>query len=186
MDLRPENFQSVAEIEVAKVAQRDFVVMVAGVFNYLCDTAMTAYGDGSAQDEARAAGAQIRTNSLNNLAELLQEFETNANRNGIQVLWAADAEEACQLVKGLVEKHQVKTISKGKSMISEEIGLNHFLEKEAGVKIYEGDLGEFIVQLRGSLPFHIVGPAINMTVQEIAGVLQQHIDMPYTEVATKS
>lgn len=185
MDLRPENFQSVAEIEVAKVAQRDFVVMVAGVFNYLCDTAMTAYGDGSAQDEARAAGAQIRTNSLNNLAELLQEFETNANRNGIQVLWAADAEEACQLVKGLVEKHQVKTISKGKSMISEEIGLNHFLEKEAGVKIYEGDLGEFIVQLRGTLPFHIVGPAINMTVQEIAGVLQQHIDMPYTEVATE-
>ena len=63
-------------------------------------------------------------------------------------------------------------------MISEEIGLNHFLEKEAGVKIYEGDLGEFIVQLRGTLPFHIVGPAINMTVQEIAGVLQQHIDMP--------
>ena len=185
MDLRPENFQSVAQKEVAKVAQRDFVVMVAGVFNYLCDTAMTAYGEEPAQDEARTLGAQIRTNSLNNLAELLQEFESNANRNGIQVLWAADADEACQLVKDLVDKHQVKTISKGKSMISEEIGLNHFLEKEAGVEIYEGDLGEFIVQLRGTMPFHIVGPAINMTVQEIASVLQQHIDMPYTEVATE-
>ena len=95
----------------------------------------------------------------------------------------SDAGEACKLVKDLVEKHQVKTITKGKSMISEEIGLNHFLEKEAGVKIYEGDLGEFIVQQRGTIPFHIVGPAINLNIQEIATILQQHIDMPYTEDA---
>lgn len=185
MDLQPDNFQSVAQEEVAKVAQRDFVCMVAGVFNYLCDTAMGAYGDKPAQDEAREIGARIRENSLNNLAELLQEFESNAVRNGIQVLWAADANEACQLVKDLVEEYQVKTITKGKSMISEEIGLNRFLEEETGVKIYEGDLGEFIVQQRGTIPFHIVGPAINMTVQEIASVLQQYIDMPYTEVATE-
>lgn len=183
MNLRPEDFQSVAQTEVANTAQGDFVVMVAGVFNYLCDTAMTAYGEQSAQEEARAIGAQIRTNSLHNLPELLEEFESNAVRNGIQVLWAADAGEACKLVKDLVEKHQVKTITKGKSMISEEIGLNHFLEKEAGVKIYEGDLGEFIVQQRGTLPFHIVGPAINLNVQEIASILQEHIDMPYTEDA---
>jgi len=185
MKLRPEDFQSVAREEVAKTAQRDFVVMVAGVFNYLCDTAMGAYGDKVAQEEARSMGAQIRENSLHHLPELLEEFERNAIRNGIQVLWATDAEEACQLVKGLVEKHQVKTITKGKSMISEEIGLNHFLEEETGVKIYEGDLGEFIVQQRGTIPFHIVGPAINLTIQEIASILQQHIDMPYTEIATE-
>ncbi|HOQ09723.1 MAG TPA: lactate utilization protein B [Syntrophomonadaceae bacterium] len=185
MKLRPEDFQSVAREEVAKTAQRDFVIMVAGVFNYLCDTAMGAYGDKEEQDKARALGAQIRENTLHNLPQLLEEFEKNATSNGIQVLWAADAEEACQLVKGLVEKHQVKTITKGKSMISEEIGLNHFLEQETGVKIYEGDLGEFIVQQRGTLPFHIVGPAINLTVQEIASILQEHIDMPYTETAAE-
>jgi L-lactate dehydrogenase complex protein LldF len=66
---------------------------------------------------------------------------------------------------------------------NEEIGLNHFLEKETRVKIYEGDLGEFIVQQRGTIPFHIVGPAINLNVQEIAGILTEHIDMPYTEAA---
>lgn len=183
MKSRPEDFQAVAREEVAKVAQRDFVVMVAGVFNYLCDTAMGFYGEKSAQDEARVIGAKIRENSLAHLPDLLEEFEANATRNGIQVLWAADGEEACQLVKQLAEKHQVKLISKGKSMISEEIGLNHYLEKEAGVQIYEGDLGEFIVQQRGTPPFHIVGPAINLNVQEIAGILQQHIDMPYTENA---
>lgn len=183
MDLRPEDFQTTAREEVAKTAQRDFVVMVAGVFNYLCDSAMGAYGDGAAQDEARAIGAQIRTNSLDHLPELLEEFECNASRNGIQVLWAADAREACQQVQELIEKHQVKIVTKGKSMISEEIGLNDFLEKETGVQIYEGDLGEFIVQQRKTMPFHIVGPAINLSVQEIAGILQQHIDMPYTESA---
>jgi len=113
MKLRPEDFQSVAREEVAKTAQRDFVIMVAGVFNYLCDTAMGAYGDKEEQDKARALGAQIRENTLHNLPQLLEEFEKNATSNGIQVLWAADAEEACQLVKGLVEKHQVKTIHQG-------------------------------------------------------------------------
>lgn len=183
MNIRPEDFQTVAREEAAKTAQRDFVVMVAGVFNYLCDNAMTAYGDSSAQDEARSIGGDIRESSLHDLPALLQEFERKATRNGIKVLWAADAREACQLVKDLVDKHQVKTIVKGKSMISEEIGLNHFLEKETGVKIYEGDLGEFIVQQRGTIPFHIVGPAINLNVQEIAGILAEHIDMPYTEAA---
>lgn len=179
---RPEDFKAMARQEVEKVAQRDFVVMVGGVFNYLCDTALGGYGDREAQDQAKKTGEAIRANSLANLPGLLEKFEKNALANGMQVLWAADAEEACQMVKELVEKHQVKLISKGKSMLSEEIGLNHYLEQETGVRIYEGDLGEFIVQQRGTPPFHIVGPAINLTVQEIAQLLREYIDMPYTEV----
>ncbi|MGE5453915.1 MAG: LUD domain-containing protein, partial [Methylocystaceae bacterium] len=183
MQYSPENFVAVAQEELAKVEQRGFVQMVAGVFNYLCDTAMNSYGDATGQEDARQLGGRIRGNSLASLATLLEEFERNATKNGIKVLWAADAEEACQLVSELVDKHQVKVITKGKSMLSEEIGLNHYLEAKNGVKIFEGDLGELIVQQRGTMPFHIVGPAINLNVQEIAAILEEHIGMPYTEVA---
>lgn len=183
MQYSPENFVTVAREELAKIPQRGFVQMVAGVFNYLCDTAMTSYGDQAAQDQARQIGGRIRSNSLNGLAALLEQFEQNATRNGIKILWADDASEACRLVEELVDKHQVKVITKGKSMLSEEIELNHYLEAKTGVKIYEGDLGELIVQQRGTMPFHIVGPAINLNVQEIAGILEEHIGMPYTESA---
>lgn len=183
MQYSPENFVSVAREELAKESQRTFVQMVAGVFNYLCDTAMSSYGDTNAQDEARQLGGRIRSNSLSSLAALLEQFEAQATKNGIKVLWAVDAEEACRLVSELAAKHQVKLITKGKSMLSEEIGLNHYLEANNGVKIFEGDLGELIVQQRGTMPFHIVGPAINLNVQEIASTLSEHIGMPYTEAA---
>lgn len=185
MNYSPANFIPVAAQELVKVEERTFLQMVAGVFNYLCDTAMNSYGDSIAQNEARQLGGQIRSHSLSALKPLLEQFEQNAIENGIKVLWAEDGGEACQLVSELITKHQVKVITKGKSMLSEEIGLNHYLEANNGVKIYEGDLGELIVQQRGTMPYHIVGPAINLKVQEIASILQEHIAMPYTEVASE-
>lgn len=183
MEPRPHLFKETAREEVAKKEQSDFLVMVSGVFNYLCDTAMNDYGNYDSQEEARNKAKLIRENSLAALPELLEEFEKNATRNGVKVLWAENAEEACSLVEQLAEKHQVKVITKGKSMLSEEIGLNQYLEEKSGVKIFEGDLGELIVQMRGTAPFHIVGPAINLSVQEIASILEEHTQMPYTEAA---
>jgi L-lactate dehydrogenase complex protein LldF len=181
MQPSPRDYVKVSRQEAANKQQSDFLTMVSNVFNYLCDTAMADFGTPSEQEEARRTGGKIRSNSLAALPELLEEFEANATRNGIKVLWAEDAQEACRLVEDLVRKHDVKVITKGKSMISEEIGLNHYLEKAAGVKIFEGDLGEFIVQQRGTMPFHIVGPAINLNVKEIAEILGQYTGMPYTE-----
>lgn len=183
MEAHTQDYMKVSREEVTNKAQSDFLLAVGEGSNLICNMAMSYYGTTADQAEAKRLAGSIRENSIAALPELLEEFEKNATRNGINVLWANNAQEACAMVKDLVDQYGVKVITKGKSMLSEEIDLNHYLEKEAGVKIFEGDLGEFIVQLRGTMPFHIVGPAINLSVKEIADILGEHIGMPYTELA---
>ncbi|HZK44248.1 MAG TPA: lactate utilization protein B [Syntrophomonadaceae bacterium] len=185
MKANPLLFEEVAKVEVLNHEQSDFLVMVKGVFDYLCNNAMNDYGDSDKQDLARDLGGDIRLNSLGHLAELLEKFEANAIANGINVLWAQDGDEACKLVEGLIDKHDVKIITKGKSMITEEIDLNHYIESKTGVEVHEGDLGEFIVQQRGTPPVHIVAPAINLQLGEIIDILHESIDMPKTEDANE-
>jgi L-lactate dehydrogenase complex protein LldF len=166
--------------EVAKTDQISFMNQVGAIFGYLSSACLAQLED---PQKAREQAIDIRENTLNNLPFLLEEFERNAALNGIEVLWAADGAEACSIIKDLAVKHDVHLITKGKSMISEEIDLNHYLQEELGVKIFEGDLGELIVQMRGTPPFHIVGPAINLNVQQIAQTLVDNIGMDYTEDA---
>lgn len=185
MKANPRNFHEVAQEEVLNTEQIEFLGMVSGVFNYLCDTAMSSYGDYEEQEKAKDLAGEIRLNSINNLAELLERFEANAVLNGMEVLWAENGEEACKMVKQIIEEHDVKVITKGKSMITEEIDLNTYIADRTEAKVYEGDLGEFIVQLRGTPPFHIVGPAINLKLDEIVNILHENIDMPLTENASE-
>ena len=154
----PQNYIKVMEEEVVKREQIEFMAQVGAVFNMLTANALGQLEDhGLAREQSEA----IRENTVENLPELLEEFERNAVANGMEVLWAADAAEAWASIRELVVKHEVKVITKGKSMITEEIDLNHYLEEEAGVKIYEGDLGELIVQMRGTAPLRGVGPGIS-------------------------
>lgn len=182
MKAHPRDFIQTMCTEVANTDQIAFMNQVGAIFGYLSSACLAQMED---PQKAREQAIAIRENTLNNLPFLLEEFERNAVQNGIEVLWAADGAEACSLIKDLVVKHQARLITKGKSMISEEIDLNHYLEGELGVKIYEGDLGELIVQMRGTPPFHIVGPAINLNVQQIAQTLVDHIGMEYTEDAAE-
>lgn len=176
----PQDYLEILQVEIKKQDQSSFMNQVGAVFRYLTSNCLSQMED---PVKGREQSQAIRANSMENLPLLLEEFEENARKNGIEVLWAADAQEACALVKDLAIKHEVKIITKGKSMITEEIDLNHYLEEELGVKIYEGDLGELIVQMRGTPPFHIVGPAINLNIQQIAQTLVDHIGMEYTEEA---
>ena len=180
MKAHPQDFIPTMQTEVAKTDQITFMNQVGAIFGYLSSACLAQMEDPL---KAREQSIAIRENTLNNLPFLLEEFERNAVQNGIEVLWAADAAEACSIIKDLVVKHDVHLITKGKSMISEEIDLNHYLQEELGVKIFEGDLGELIVQMRGTPPFHIVGPAINLNVQQIAQTLVDNIGMEYTENA---
>jgi L-lactate dehydrogenase complex protein LldF len=180
MKAHPQDYIKTMREEVAKTDQISFMNQVGAIFGYLSGASL---GEMDEPLKAREQSIAIRENTINNLPSLLEEFEKNATQNGIEVLWAVDAAEACAIIKDLIIKHDVKVITKGKSMISEEIDLNHYLEEALGVKIYEGDLGELIVQMRGTPPFHIVGPAINLNVQQIAQILVDHIGMEYTEDA---
>ena len=136
------------------------------------------------QDELaglRELGAAIRRYSLARLPQLLEQLEKNLIANGIQVHWAETADEANAIALNIARKHNARTIAKGKSMVSEEIEFNHAMAA-AGIDAFETDMGEYIVQIAGEKPSHIIMPAIHKTKQEIAALFAEKIPgVAYTE-----
>jgi len=116
---------------------------------------------------ARMRAAYIKHKSLAKLDKLLVEFETNFTKNGGKVIWARDADDAQKEILQLLESRQITTVVKSKSMTSEEIEMNHFLEK-AKIEAVETDLGEYIVQQAGEKPYHIVTPAMHKSKEDVA------------------
>ena len=108
----------------------------------------------------RDLGHSIKKNALNKLPDLLEKLENNCTRNGIRVHWAENILDANEIVLKIANSSEVKSVVKGKSMVSEEMGLNDFLQKR-GIDILEADLGEYIIQLDNELPSHIIMPAIH-------------------------
>ena len=128
----------------------------------------------------RGLGSAIKQQCLSNLPELLVELESNLNRNGVRVHWAETPAEANAQVLEIAQRNQVKLVVKGKSMVSEEIGLNDFLARN-GIEAVEADLGEFIVQMAGQTPSHIVVPAVHMDRAEIAHRFEKQFGVAYTD-----
>src|SRR5690606_4070971 len=119
----------------------------------------------------------IKWRMMENLDKLLPEFESNFIQKGGKVIWANDADEAREEIWKIMQRAGAKTVVKSKSMTTEEIGLNDFLEKK-GVNTLETDLGEYIVQLLGQKPYHIVTPAMHLSLQDIAALFHQRCDTP--------
>ncbi|MCE5303662.1 MAG: lactate utilization protein [Planctomycetaceae bacterium] len=132
----------------------------------------------------REAAHQVKTFAVANLDKLLVEFEQKITARGATVLWAKDAAEANQHVLDIARRHHVKSVVKSKSMVSEEMELNHVLESE-GIRAIETDLGEYIVQLTGQRPVHIVTPAIHMSAADVGHLFHEKLDEPFTEEHTK-
>jgi L-lactate dehydrogenase complex protein LldF len=131
--------------------------------------------------DLRALGAAIRSRTLAKLPELLEALESKCAANGIQVRWAGTTEEANAIVLEILKEHGATRVVKGKSMVSEEMHLNDFLE-EHGIESLESDLGEYIIQLDGETPSHIIMPAIHKNKQQIAKLFGRKIrDAKYTE-----
>jgi L-lactate dehydrogenase complex protein LldF len=106
-------------------------------------------------EKLRDLGSAIRRKSLSQLPELLERLERKCTENGIQVHWAETPEEANTAVLDIIQHHNAERIIKGKSMVSEEMHLNAFLE-ENGIESLETDLGEYIIQLDHETPSHII------------------------------
>ena len=140
-----------------------------------------AFPDPVEQEELRDRAAEIRGRALERLPFLLQQLEARCQKNGIRVHWAENADEARRIVLDVLHRHEGVELIKGKSMVSEEIGLNAFLEAN-GVDAVETDLGELIVQLADEAPSHIVAPAIHKDRHEVAAVLREEVrDLPETD-----
>ncbi|HEU0021858.1 MAG TPA: LUD domain-containing protein, partial [Dehalococcoidia bacterium] len=115
------------------------------------------------REEAR----QIKEHTIDHLDYYLELLHDNVTRNGGQVHFARDAGQANAVVADLVQRKGVKIVTKGKSMVSEELSLNHVLE-EIGTEVYETDLGEYIIQLADETPSHLVAPALHKTRAQVA------------------
>jgi L-lactate dehydrogenase complex protein LldF len=125
----------------------------------------------------RELASDIKEHTLSRLDEYLLTFEAAAVANGVTVHWARDAEEHNRIVHGILVAQNVKHIVKSKSMLTEECGLNAYLE-EHGIGVVDTDLGERIVQLRGEHPSHIVTPAIHLTKEEVGETFAEHLGTP--------
>ncbi len=135
--------------------------------------AMAALPDDGLEFEAlREACAGIRDRALNDLDVWLEIFEENARARGAEVLWARDGSEICDLVIDVARRHDVKKVTKSKSMLSEEAHLNDALAA-AGIEPVETDLGEYIIQLAGEAPSHIIAPAVHKTLQEVEALFAE-------------
>ncbi len=117
-------------------------------------------------DDLRAAAAGIKNHVLEHLDIYLEEYERRVIESGGHVHWARDAAEARQIILKLCRDYGAKSVTKGKSMVSEEIGLNAAME-EAGIAPVETDLGEYIIQIRHETPSHIIAPAVHLNRDQI-------------------
>ncbi len=140
-----------------------------------------AFPDKPALEALRLRGMDIRAHALSRLPELLEQLERQCSANGIQVHWAETVEQGNRMIQDILQGHGIDLLVKGKSMVSEEMGLNAWLGRQ-GIECLESDLGEFIVQLAGEAPSHIVAPAIHKDRYDIARLFKQKFpDIPYSE-----
>jgi L-lactate dehydrogenase complex protein LldF len=121
----------------------------------------------------RDAARTIKEHTLSHLDDYLLRFEQQVRANGGQVHWARTPAEASKLVVQLCRAVDAKRVTKGKTMVGEEIGLNEALE-QAGMIPIETDLGEYIIQLAEEPPSHIIAPAIHKTREQITALFKQH------------
>ncbi len=128
-------------------------------------------------EHAKKKGHVIKWKVMENLDKLLPEFESNFQKKGGKVIWANDADEANREILQIMKKANAKTVIKSKSMVTEEIHLNEFLE-ENGIQSLESDLGEYIVQLLGQKPYHIVTPAMHLNKDNIAELFHNRFGTP--------
>jgi L-lactate dehydrogenase complex protein LldF len=139
--------------------------------------AMAALGNA---EELRTQARAIKEQTIARLDEYLELFATQLGHLGAQVHWAADAAEARQIIASIARQANARLIVKGKSMATEEIQLNPYLEAQ-GLTVVETDLGEYIIQLAGETPSHIIAPAIHKTRRQIAALLHDKLGTAYTE-----
>ncbi|OZG71720.1 iron-sulfur cluster-binding protein [Hahella sp. CCB-MM4] len=156
-----------------------------GAMDFLMQKRAAMFPDQEDLEALRKRGEQVRNRCLQQLPDLLEQLEAQCVSNGIQVHWAETAEQANNIILGIMRDHQATRMVKGKSMASEEIGLNHFLA-DHGIEALESDMGEYIVQLDHSTPSHIIMPAIHKNKQQIARLFHEKTPgVEYTEDVDK-
>ena len=128
----------------------------------------------------REQARRIKEHTIGHLDHYLAMLERNVRAAGGQVHFAGDANQANAIVSEIASRNGVRTVTKSKSMVSEELGLNHVLESR-GIDVFETDLGEYIIQLAEETPSHLVAPALHKTRGQVAQLFAEQLGVPYSE-----
>ena len=179
MQARTQEFveASSAAIQDEKI-QNNLLGLYGGFHQARLDASAATHNWEELQDRGRA----IKAHTIANLDIYLRMAEENVRKAGGNVFFAKDSEEATRYVTDLATARGVKTVVKSKSMVSEEMGLNERLE-EAGIESVETDLGEYIIQLAGEAPFHIIAPAIHKSREDVSQLFEDKLNAPrYTSI----
>ena len=123
---------------------------------------------------AREKAKNLKWKAIENLDKMLESFETKITKRGAKVIWAEDAKQALEEIGKICVEKNCKTLVKSKSMVTEEIHLNKFLEAQ-GIESVETDLGEYIQQLDGEPPYHIVTPAMHKSKEDVAKLFAEKL-----------
>ncbi len=173
--------QSIADKFLQESSKKSFDLHHREIISNNIEKYYTAFEKGKSKfydlENSKKKANLIKWKVMENLDRYLVEFEANFTANGGKVIWANDAEEARQEIWKIFEQHQASSVIKSKSMATEEIELNHFLEKK-GIQPIESDLGEYIIQLLNHKPYHFVTPAMHLSLEEIAKLFHEKFDTP--------
>jgi L-lactate dehydrogenase complex protein LldF len=164
-------FQEDAERKAFDLKHRKTIAHNMGKYHASVQSGLEQYSN---HELARQRASFIKTGSMQNLYKLLLEWESNFIANGGKVIWAQNGQEALAAIGNIARDAKARMVVKSKSMTTEEIHLNEHLES-MGVEPFETDLGEYIVQLAGQKPYHIVTPAMHMSKEDVSEIFSKNL-----------
>jgi len=176
--VRPEDFKPRSREAIADPKLRS---NFRGAMDFLIERRAAQFPEGATFTRLRKVGEGIRKHALSRLPDLLDQLETSLQRLGVNVHYAENSIDANRIFLEIAKRHHADMMIKGKSMVSEEIELNQAMAAE-GIECIESDMGEYILQIDGDRPSHIIMPAIHKTKQDIAKLFAEKIPgATYTE-----
>src|SRR5450432_2894285 len=164
-------FKAKSTVKSADLEHRQKINFNIGKYNAVVPQGKSQFEN---TNVVRERAKNIKWRALETLDQQLEEFELNFTRRGGKVIWAQNSQEALDEVLNICKEKNCKSIVKSKSMVTEEIHLNHFLEKN-NIESVETDLGEYIQQLDGEPPYHIVTPAMHKSKEDVARLFEEKL-----------
>src|ERR1051325_10760888 len=171
MSEQSQSFISKSTIKAADKEHRRKINFNIGKYNAVVPVGKQQFSD---VHLAREKAKNIKWRAIEKLDRYLEQFESNITKRGAKVIWAENDEQALQEIGKICEAKNCKTLVKSKSMVTEEIHLNDFLEKK-GIESVETDLGEYIQQLDNEPPYHIVTPAMHKSKEDVANLFAEKL-----------
>lgn len=165
------NFIAKSTVKAADKEHRRKINFNIGKYNTMVPLGKEQFAD---VHLAREKAKNIKWKAIESLDKQLENFEAAITRRGAKVIWAEDGQQALDAIQKICEAKNCKTLVKSKSMVTEEIHLNDFLEKHS-IESVETDLGEYIQQLDGEPPYHIVTPAMHKSKEDVARLFAEKL-----------